>query len=323
MVNCPWSGGAMVHNVIIIGSGPAGLTAAIYAARAERRPILIEGLQPGGQLTITTHVENYPGFAEPIAGHKLMEDMRAQAQKLGVTLIQGTVTGVDFLRRPLVVQVGGERMETHTLIIATGAEAKWLGIDSETKLRGKGVSACATCDGFFFKGKTVAVIGGGDTAMEEALFLTHFATKVIVIHRRDKLRASKIMQDRALANPKIEFLWNAAPDEFLDAGKGVVTGLRIKDVKTGVLKEIACDGIFVAIGHKPNTDFFKGKIKMDAEGYIITTKCNTFTSVSGVFAAGDCQDRDYRQAITAAGSGCMAAMDSERFLQEMESKRKT
>ena len=305
----------MVYNVIILGSGSAGLTAAIYASRANLKPLLIEGPEPGGQLTITTDVENFPGFADPIAGPELMAQMRRQAERIGVEVIGGLATGADLSKRPFAIEVDGGRVEAKALIIATGASAQWLGIESETKLRGKGVSACATCDGFFFKGKEVAVVGGGDTAIEEALYLTHFATKVTVVHRRDELRASKIMRDRALANPKIKFAWNSVVDEILDVKKGEVTGLRLKDVKSGAKRDLACQGVFIAIGHRPNTEIFKGRLAMDELGYIVTKKSSMETSVPGVFAAGDCQDRAYRQAVTAAGTGCMAAIDAERWLQ--------
>lgn len=304
-----------MNNVVILGSGPAGLTAAIYAVRANLSPVLVEGLQPGGQLTITTDVENYPGFAEPMNGPQLMLDMRAQAERLGVEFISGNVTKADVSKSPFVLEIEGKKVESKTLIIATGASARWLGIESEAKLNGKGVSACATCDGFFFRGKEVCVVGGGDTAIEEAAYLANLASKVTVIHRRDELRASKAMQKRALDHPKIEFAWDSVVDEILDVEKGVVTGVRIENVKTGEKSVIECEGVFMAIGHKPNTDIFKGQLDMDEIGYIETPKTSMATSVSGVFAAGDCQDKKYRQAVTAAGSGCMAAIDVERFLQ--------
>lgn len=307
----------MKHNLVILGSGAAGLTAAIYACRSNLDPIVIEGLEPGGQLTITSDVENYPGFTNPIAGPTLMADMRAQAQRLGAKFIAGNVSSVKLGKKPFVIQTEREFLEVEVLIIATGACAQWLNIESETKLRGRGVSACATCDGFFYKGKEIAVVGGGDTAIEEAMFLTNFASKVTIVHRRDALRASKVMQERAFANPKIKFAWNSVVDEILDVSKNTVTGLRLKDTKTGKLNELPCEGVFIAIGHKPNTDIFKGRLDMDELGYIKTEKSSMTTNVKGVFAAGDCQDRVYRQAITAAGTGCMAAIDAERYLQAL------
>lgn len=306
----------MVHNLIIIGSGAAGLTAAIYAGRANLRPIVIEGLEPGGQLTITSDVENFPGFIDPISGPVLMDQMRKQAERFDIKIIRGIVTSVDFKKKPFVIGVGEEKLEARSVIIATGASARWLGIESEKKLLGKGVSACATCDGFFYKGKEVVVAGGGDTALEEAMYLTHFASKVTIIHRRDEFRASKIMQERARANSKIAFALNSVIDEILDISKNTVTGVRLKDVKNDKISILPCDGVFVAIGHVPNTSVFSGQMSMDKEGYIITNKESTATSVRGVFAAGDCQDRVYRQAITAAGTGCMAAIDVERYLQD-------
>lgn len=305
----------MIHNVIIMGAGSAGLTSAIYTARAELKPLVVDGLQPGGQLTITTHVENFPGFENPIEGPLLMEHMRKQAERFAVQFISGEVTKADLSQRPFTVHVGETQYKTKTLIIASGASARWIGLDSEEKLIGRGVSACATCDGFFYRGKEVVVVGGGDTAMEEAMYLTHFATKVHVIHRRDELRASKIMQERAFANDKIRFEWNSTVSEILDVSKGVVTGVRLKDTKNGQERFLPCDGVFMAVGHIPNTSVFKGQLEMDPEGYIITKKSSMETSVAGVFAAGDCQDRYYRQAVTAVGTGCMAAIDCERFLQ--------
>ncbi len=306
----------MAHDIVIIGTGAAGLTAAIYAARANMEPLLIEGMQPGGQLTITTDIENFPGFADPIGGPDLMLAMRAQAERVGAKVKSGAVTSVDLSKRPFVIEVGDEKIEARALIVATGAEARWLGIESEHTLMGKGVSACATCDGFFFRGKEIVVVGGGDTALEEATYLTHFATKVTIIHRRDELRGSKAMQERAFKNDKIAFAWSSVIDEILDVEKGEVTGVRLKDTKTGALRELPCQGVFIAIGHKPNTDVFKGQLEMNAEGYIVTPKTSMRTSVEGVYAAGDCQDHVYRQAITAAGTGCMAAIDAERWLQE-------
>jgi len=304
-----------IRNVIIIGSGPAGFTAAIYAARADLEPLLIEGPQPGGQLTITTIVDNYPGFPDGINGPDLVMDMRRQAERFGTEFISGEVTAVDFSKTPFVVQVGDISYEGKCVIIATGASAKWLGLESEKRLMGSGVSGCATCDGFFFKDKEVVVVGGGDTAVEEALFLTRFATKVTLIHRRDRLRASKILQDRAFKNEKITFLWDSVVVDILGEDVGHVTGVRIRDVKSGAVSDYPCDGVFIAIGHSPNTGIFKGQIELDENGYI-RLKERTFTSVPGVFAAGDVADPYYRQAITAAGMGCMAAIDAERFLEK-------
>ena len=303
-----------MRDVIILGSGPAGLTAAIYAARANLAPLVVEGTTPGGQLMITTEVENFPGFRDPVMGPDLMQSMRDQAARVGAEFVSGDATGVDFSSSPFTVDVEGTRYQARTVIIATGASAKWLGLESERLLAGHGVSACATCDGFFFRGKEVAVVGGGDAAMEEAIFLTRFATKVTVIHRRDQLRASKVMQDRAFRNPKISFAWNSVVEDILDPAQQRVTAVRLRNVKTGEITDLPVDGLFVAIGHQPNTDVFRGQIELDPAGYIITHD-GTKTSVPGVFAAGDVADRVYRQAVTAAGSGCMAAIDAERYLE--------
>jgi len=302
-----------MENVVIIGSGPAGLTAAIYAARANLNPVVIEGMQPGGQLTQTSDVENFPGFEDPITGTGLVTAMRKQAERLGVRYMMDEVTGCDFSgeTKKLSLMVG-DTLETRTVIIATGASARYLGLESEQKLIGKGVSACATCDGAFFKGRPVAVVGGGDTAMEEALYLSRIASHVTVIHRRDEFRASKIMADRVLAAPAIDVRWDSVVEEVLDVAKGEVTGLRLRNVKTQAIDDLPVEGVFMAIGHVPNTAAFDGQLERDDEGYIVTK--NTCTSVPGVFAAGDVQDRHYKQAVTAAGTGCMAALEAERFL---------
>ena len=305
-----------MRNVVIIGSGPAGLTAAVYAARANLSPLLIEGWQSGGQLTTTTEVENYPGFAKGIMGPELMKEMRSQAERFGTEFLTGEVSAVDFKQKPFMITVDAEQtIQAKAVIIATGASAIQIGVKNEARLTGHGVSTCATCDGFFFKGKELIVVGGGDSAMEEATFLTKFATKVSIVHRRDKLRASKIMQDRAAKNEKITFVWNSVVEDIL--GNDLVTGVRLKNLVTGKTTELPCAGVFVAIGHRPNTTLFTGQLEMDAKGYLITTH-GTTSSIPGVFASGDVQDSTYRQAVTAAGSGCMAAIDAERFLESGE-----
>ena len=304
------------YKVVIMGSGPAGLTAALYTARANLDPVVFEGIEAGGQLTLTTDVENYPGFADGVQGPELIDNMRKQAEKFGARCVSAQVNSVDLTQRPFKVVAGEVVIEADTFIIASGASAKLLGLKSEKRLLGHGVSTCATCDGFFFKGKELVVVGGGDTAIEESIFLTKFASKVTIIHRRDKLRASKILQERAFKNPNINFLWDTVVREIIgDAEKGV-TGVKIEDVKTGETTIKECQGLFIAIGHNPNTQILKGQVEMDDTGYIISRDGATTTNIAGVFAAGDVQDHIYRQAITAAGSGCMAAMDAEKFLEE-------
>jgi len=304
-----------MHDVVIIGSGCAGLTAAIYAARANLKPLVIGGYEPGGQLTLTTMVENYPGFPDGILGPELVENMRKQAQKFGTEFKAGAVTEADLSRRPFRIVAGKETFEARTLIIAAGASARLLGLENERKLIGHGVSTCATCDGYFFRGKEIAVIGGGDSALEEAIFLTRYASRVHVIHRRPEFRASKIMQDRARSSEKIEFVTPVVVEDILDTSRGAVEALKLRNVQTNRSHVLPVEGVFVAIGHEPNTKVFRGQLEMDANGYLVP-RDGTRTSVPGVFVAGDVQDHRYRQAVTAAGSGCMAAFDAEKFLEE-------
>jgi thioredoxin reductase (NADPH) len=309
---------ATTRKVIIIGSGPAGYTAAIYAARANLAPLMLTGIQPGGQLMLTTLVENYPGFVEGIQGPELMETMKKQAEHFGTELIAEDVTAVDFSKRPFVVRAGERAFESHTVIIATGASSKLLGLPAESKLMGRGVSTCATCDGFFFKDQNIMVVGGGDSALEEALYLSRLGRSVDVVHRRDALRGSKIMQERAFKNPKIKFLWDTVVHDILDVAKGKVTSVFLKNLKTNAREERPVDGLFVAIGHQPNTQIFRGQVELSPNEYIKVKPGTTETSVPGVFAAGDVQDHVYRQAVTAAGTGCMAALEAERYLESTQ-----
>jgi thioredoxin reductase (NADPH) len=310
--------------LLIIGSGPAGYTAAIYAARANLQPILVQGLQAGGQMTITTDVENYPGFADVVQGPWLMEQMQAQAEHVGTRIIGDTIISVDLSGRPFRAQGdSGDSYIADALIIATGAQARWLGLPSEQKFRGFGVSACATCDGFFFRGKEVAIVGGGNTAVEEAIYLANHASKVTLIHRRDRLRAEKIMQDRLFRNPKVKLVWDSVVEEVLGTGEPAgVDGIRLRNLKTGARADLKVDGLFVAIGHTPATQLFQGQLELDSEGYILTRPDSTATAIPGVFAAGDVKDKVFRQAVTAAGMGCMAALEAERFISAVESAEK-
>jgi thioredoxin reductase (NADPH) len=302
------------RSVVILGSGPAGYTAALYAARANLRPLVLKGLEAGGQLMLTTEVENYPGFADGIMGPELMDAMEKQAARFEAEIVAQSATRVDLSDRPFGIWSGDEEWRASTLIVATGATARWLGVPGEERLRGRGVSACATCDGFFFRDRELIVVGGGDTAMEEATFLTRFASTVTIVHRRDEFRASKIMQERALANEKIRVIWDSVLDEIV--GEDAVTGVRLRNVKTGNVSDLGTDGVFMAIGHTPNTSLFEGQLELDEAGYVVVAEPRTGTSVRGVFAAGDVTDRIYRQAVTAAGQGCKAAIDAERFLEE-------
>ena len=308
----------MPEKIIVIGSGPSGLTAALYAGRANLEPLVIEGVAPYGQLMLTTDVENYPGFPDGVLGPELMESFRKQAEKFGSRFITADATAVDFARKPFVVEVGDTRYESDSVIVSTGARARMLDIPGERDLLGRGVSTCATCDGFFFRGRELVVVGGGDSALEEAIFLTKFATKVTIVHRRDELRASKIMQDRAHANEKISFVWDSVVDEVVGTDGGAVTGLKLKNTKTGEVSDLTTDGLFIAIGHDPNTQLFKGQLELDDNGYILVDHPRTQTSVEGVFACGDVVDHIYRQAVTAAGTGCAAAIDAERYLESLK-----
>jgi thioredoxin reductase (NADPH) len=308
------------RKIVIIGSGPAGYTAAIYAARANLAPLMLTGAQYGGQLMLTTLVENYPGFVEGVQGPELMQTMQKQAAHFGTEMINDDVTAVDFSRRPLVVKAGTQTFEAQTVVIATGASSKLLGLPAESRLMGRGISTCATCDGFFFKDQNIMVVGGGDSALEEALYLSRLGRKVDVVHRRDTLRASKIMQERALKNPKIQFVWDTVVEDILDVERGKVTGVRLKNVKTGAREERPVDGLFVAIGHQPNTEIFRGQVELLPTGYVTVKPGSAETSVPGVFAAGDVQDFTYRQAVTAAASGCMAALEAERYLEAAEAR---